>query len=134
MCSESRVEFILPDYPKSIIDPPDLDKPKDVYIAGCSKLAIKKPYHGANYSIIFKHKTSLNTLYHVITKIELAKLSDKTITFNFYYSVMKGKKVTMVAEMNDKAIYMVRKSIFTNYSCVHTYAYEFLRRFVKRKK
>ena len=107
MCSESRVEFILPDYPRSIIDPPDLEKPKDVYIAGCSKLVLKQPYHGTNYSIIFKHKTSLNTLYHVITKMELTKLSDNTITFNYYYSVKKGNKIIMVAEMNDKGLHMV---------------------------
>ena len=108
MCSESGVEFIWPDYPRGIIDPPDVDEPKDVYIAGCSKLVLKELYNGSNYSIILKHNTSLNTLYHVITKMELAKLNDSTITFNYYYySVKKGNRVVMVAEMNGKGLHLV---------------------------
>ena len=123
MCSESRVEFIMPDYPRGIIDPPDLDKPKDVYIIGCSKLVSKEPYHGNNYSIILKHKTSQNTLYYVRAKMELAKLNDSTITFNYYYSVKRGNKVIMVAEMNNKGLNMVSYDIvkLNVYAQVHTY-------------
>ena len=108
MCSESRVEFIIPDYPVSGIDPQGSGEAEDVYTADCSKLVLKEPYHGRNYSIIFKRKTSLNVLFDVITKMEQAKLDDDTLTFNYYYSIKKGKKITMVVEMNIKALQMVR--------------------------
>ena len=111
MCSESKVEYIFPDYPRSIIDPQDFGEVKDVYIGDCSKLVLKEPYHGNNYSVIFKRKTSLNTLYHIITKMELAKLSDDTITFTYYHSIKKGKKITIVVEMNIKALHMVSDNV-----------------------
>lgn len=107
MCSESRVEFIVPYYPESIIDPQDSHEDEDIYVAQCSKLVLKESYNGNNYSVVFKRKTSLNHLYHVITKMELTKLSDKTLTFNYYYSIRKGNKIIMVAGMNIKALNMV---------------------------
>ena len=39
--------------------------------------------------------------------MELAKLDDDTITFNYYHSIKKGKKITMVVGMNMKALFMV---------------------------
>ena len=107
MCSESRVELILPDYPKSHIDP-----------INCSKLVLKESYHGHNYSITFRRKTSLNTLYWIITKMEIAKLSDSTINFNYHHSIKKGKKIIMVAEMNQKALHMVSDN---NHKCMYIY-------------
>ena len=97
MCLESRVEVIFPDYPRSHVDPID-----------CPKLVLKESYHGHNYSITFRRKTTLNTLYWIITKMELAKLNDGTIKFNYYHSIRKGKKIIMVAEMNQQALHMVR--------------------------
>ena len=43
--------------------------------------------------------------------MELAKLSDDTITFNYYHSMKKGKKITMVVEMNIKALHMVSDNV-----------------------
>ena len=97
----------MPDYPRIIIDPQGSGEAEVVYIADCSKLVLKEPYYGSNYSIVFKHKTSLNTLYHVIAKMELAKLNDDTLTFNYYYSIKKGNQIIMVAGMNNKALQMV---------------------------
>jgi len=109
VCLESRVETIFPDYPKTHIDPHSSDEIEDVhvYATDCFKLVLKEPYSGNNYSITFKPKTSLNTLYYVITKMELAKLNDSTITFNYYHSIRKGKKVIMIVGMNAKALHMV---------------------------
>ena len=90
-----------------MIDPQSSSDAEDVYIAECSKLVLNEPYHGNNYSIVFKRKTSLNYLYHVITKMELAKLSNDTVTFNFYYSIKKGNQIIMVVGMNNKALQMV---------------------------
>ena len=90
-----------------MIDPQGSGDVEDVYIAECSKLILNEPYHGNNFSVVFKRKTSLNTLYHVITKMELAKLSDDTVTFNFYYSIKKGTQIIMVVGMNNKALKMV---------------------------
>ena len=124
----------MPYYPRSHVDPPDLNKPKNVHTADCFKLVLKQPYHGSNYSVVFKRKTSLNTLYYVITKMELAKLNDSNITFNYYYSIKKGNKIIMAVEMNIKALHMVINT--SNYSCTCSYicVYEFLCRFVKRGK
>ena len=109
MCSESTVESILPDYPKPIIDPPVFGKAENeyVYAGDCFKLVFNQPYHGNNYSIIFKRRTTLNTLYHIITKMELAKLDDSNLTFNHYYTMRKDKKIIMAARMNIKALNMV---------------------------
>ena len=106
-CLESRVEFIIPDYSISGIDPQGSGEAEDVFTADCSKLVLKEPYHGNNYSIVFKPKTSLNVLFDVIIKMEHAKLDDSTLTFNYRYSIKKGKK-SMVVEMNIKALQMVR--------------------------
>ena len=118
MCSESRVEYILPDYPKTHIDPQTFET-KNVYVGDCSKLVLKEPYHGENYSVTFKRKTSLNTLYYVITKMELAKLDDNTLTFNYYHSIKKGKKIVMVVGMNIKALHMVSDKEYP--TTMHTY-------------
>ena len=111
MCLESKVEYIFFDFPKSTIDPQDSGEVKDEYIEDCSKLVLKEPYHGNNYSVVLKRKTSLNTLYHIITTMELAKLSDDTIAFTYYHSMKKGKKITMVVEMNIKALHMVSDNV-----------------------
>ena len=108
MCLDSRVEFILPDYPKSVIFPQSSGKAEKIHIADCFKLVLKEPYNGTNYSVTFKPKATLDTLYHVITKIELAKQGDKTLTFKFCYAVRKSNKIVMVVEMNAKAVEMVR--------------------------
>lgn len=97
----------MPNYPKSVILPHTSDESEDNHAGGCFKLVLKKPYHGNNYSVIFKPKTSLNDLYYVVTKLQLAKLHNSTIIFNFYYSIKKGNKIIMVVGMNTKAIKMV---------------------------
>ena len=111
VCLDNRVEFISPDYIKSVIFPQSSGEPEDkIYITDCPKLVLKEPnYSGTNYTVTFKPKTTLDTLYHVITILELAKLTDNTITFSFYYAARKGSKISMAVEMNTKAIEMVRK-------------------------
>ena len=106
MCLENRVAFILPDYdPQSVIDlqGSGSGKAENVY-AGCSKLTLEEPYNGNTYAVTLKQK---NHLYHVITKMELAELSDNTLTFDYYYSIRKGNQLTMVVKMNTKALNMV---------------------------
>lgn len=106
MCLDSRVELILPDYPKSVIFP---QSSENVHTADCPKL-LKEPYNGTNYTVVFKPKATLdNTLYYVITKMELAKKNDDALKFTFYYAARKGNKIFMMVEMNIKAIEMVRK-------------------------
>jgi len=104
------VEFIFPDYPKTHVDPTQGSGETEdvhVYTTECFKLVLKEPYSGNNYSVTFKPKTSLNTLYYVITKMELAKQNDSTITFNHYYSIRKGNRIIMTVGMNVKAVEMV---------------------------
>ena len=107
MCSESRVEFILPDHTRSHVDAPVDDKAEDVYPAGCFKLVVNEPDHNTNYSVTLKRKASANALYHIITKMELAKLSDDTLSFKYYYSLRKSHQITMAVKMNIKALQMV---------------------------
>ena len=111
VCSESRVEFILPNYPSSVIDPQGSDmgsgEVEDVYAPDCSKLVLSEPYHGSNYSVTFKRNSSISTLYRVITEMELSKLNDSTINFEYYGSISKGNELTMVVGMNLKALHMV---------------------------
>ena len=102
----------MPDYPGITIDPQGSGEAEDVNIADCSKLVLIEPYHSSNYSVAFKHKASLNTLYYIIAKMELAKLSDETLTFNYYYSIKKGNQIIMVAGMSNKALQMVSSNNF----------------------
>ena len=103
----------MPDYPSSIIDPQGSGmgsgEAENVYALDCFKLVHSGPYNGSNYSVTFKSKSSLNILYRVVTKMELAKLSDSTINFEYYHSsIRKGNKLTMAVGMNLKALHMVR--------------------------
>ena len=124
MCLESRVEFILPDYPKILIDSQGSGEAEDINTADCSKLVLKEPYQGYNYSIAFKRKTSLNALFDVITKMEQEKLRDSTLTFNYHYSFRKGKRIFMIVEMNIKAIQMVSNS--NNYPFMNYLMYSYI--------
>ena len=98
----------MPEYPKSVINPAQSsDEAGDLNATGCFKLVHKEPYSGNNFSVIFKPKSSLNTLYRVITKMEVAKLNDNTVTFDFFYAMKKGNKIIMVVGMNIKALKIV---------------------------
>ena len=105
MCLDSRVELIFPDYPRGVIFP---QSPKNVHTVDCPKL-LKEPYNGTNYTVVFKQKATLNTLYYVITKIELAKQNDDALDFTFYYAARKRNKIFMIVEMSIKALEKVRK-------------------------
>ena len=126
MCLDGRVEFILPDYQKSAILHQSSNKIEDAKVeeahnANCSKLVIKKPFNGYNYSTIFKRKASLNTLMYVISKLELSKINDSSIVFQFYYSIRRRNKITMIAEMNNKAIEIVsNQNVNSIRTCIHT--------------
>ena len=105
MCLENSVEFIAPNYPELIVLPEGSGESH--ITTDCSKLILDEPYIGDDYSIIFNPKTSTTDLYHIITKMEMAKLSDKSITFKYYYSIRKGKQLSMVVRINSKALEMV---------------------------
>ena len=79
----------------------------DAHAVNCHKLALSEPYHGNNYSIIFKRKTSLSKVYYIITKMELTKLSDDNLTFDYYYSITKNNQITIGVGMNHNALQMV---------------------------
>ena len=96
----------MPDYPSIVIDPQGSGEAED---ADCSKLVLNEPYHGSNYSVVFKRNSSTDNLYYVIAKMEVQKLSDDTLTFNYYYSIRKGNRLVMVAGMNNKALQMVSR-------------------------
>ena len=150
MCLDGRVEFIVPDYSRSAILPKHSSKTKDakveeVHNANCSKLLIKRPFSGNNYSIIFKRKASSNTLMHVITKMDLLKINDSSFIFQFYYAIRRRNKIIMIAGMNNKAIEIVSNQNVNN---LHTYThvciyvavlftrqkYKFLCRFAKNRR
>lgn len=106
MCREAGVESILPNYSKSLIETQGSGESGDVpsHTADC---VLDKSSDNSNHSITFKQKVSLNILYHIVTKMELAKLSDETLIFNFYYSIWKNNQIIMTVEMNTKALNMV---------------------------
>ena len=111
MCSESRVEVIYPDYPRNIIDPQSSGvgsgEAEDVYIGDCFKLDLREPYHGKNYSVTFKRKTSLETFHNVIAKMKQATLNDDVTDFTYYYSIRKDNQIIMVVRMSIKVLHMV---------------------------
>lgn len=96
MCSETRVEVIYPDYPRNIIDPRSSGvgsgEAEDAHIGDYFKLDLKQPYHGNNYSVNFKQKSSLDKFHSVVAKMKQAKPSNDAIDFTYYYSIRKDSQ------------------------------------------
>lgn len=102
---------IYPDYPRNIIDPQSSvvgsGEAKDAYIGDCFKFDLKQPYHGNNYSVTFKRKTSLDKFHSVVAIMKQAKPSNDVIDFTYCYSIRKDNQIIMVVGMNIKALHMV---------------------------
>ena len=79
----------------------------------CSKLILTEPYTASNtsedYSIVLKPRTSTTDLYNIISRIEIEKLNDDSLSFNYQHSTKKGNTIRMIVTMNTKALKLVRK-------------------------
>ena len=100
---DSRVESIIPHYPKLIGEPGDVTKEDTV---DCSKLILTEPYNGEDYSIVLKHRTDLA---NIITKMEQMKLEDEDLSITFHYATRTSRKIKLVVTMNTKALELVSK-------------------------
>jgi len=109
---DSRVESIIPDYP---MIPEVTEGSGDVIEEDaivCPKPILTEPYTGENYSIVLKRRASTTDLLNMITKIDVEKMSDKSLFLEYLYAIRKGKFITVVVTMNIKALELV-SSYFT---------------------
>jgi len=81
----------------------------------CSKLVLTEPYNGENYSIVLKPRTSTTDLYNIISRVEIEKLNDESLSLTYHYATRRRKVITMIVTMNTKALELVSK--YFTYKC-----------------
>ena len=104
---DSRVELIIPDYP---IIPELTEGSGDVTeedTVDCSKLILTEPYTGEDYSIVLKSRASTTDLYNIISRVEIEKLNDKSLSFSYHHAERKGRVIRLIVTMNIKALELV---------------------------
>ena len=119
---DSRVESIVPEYPMI----PELTEgsgdvtEKDT--VDCSKLILTEPYTGEDYSIVLKPRASDTDLYNIISRVEIEKLNDESLSFTYHYATRRGQSITINVTMNTKALELVSKF----YTCKRIYIYIYI--------
>ena len=103
---ESRVESIIPDYPELVDNSSEVTEENTV---DCSKLILTEPYNGEDYSIVLKRRASTTDLYNIISRIEIEKLNDESLSFIYHHATRKAKVITLIVTMNTKALELVSK-------------------------
>ena len=107
MCLDSRVESIIPDYSKI----PELTEGSAVVTeeitVDCSKLILTEPYNGEDYSIVLKPRASTTDLYNIISRVEIEKLNDESLSFTYHHATKRGKTIEMNVTMNTNALKLV---------------------------
>ncbi|XP_065912761.1 uncharacterized protein [Dysidea avara] len=110
VCMDSRVESIITGYPivpeRSHLGSGDVTEEDTV---DCSKLILTEPYTGENYSIVLKPRASTTDLYNIISRVEIEKLNDESLSFTHHYTTRRGKLITITVTMNTKALELVCK-------------------------
>ena len=108
VCMESRVESIIPDYPKFVDNSSEVTKEDTV---DCSKLILTEPYNGEDYSIVLKRRTSTTDMYNIISRVEIERLKDESLIFEYHHAARKGRVITFRVTMNVKALELVSNII-----------------------
>ena len=107
---DSRVESIITGYPivpeRSHLSSGGVTEEDTV---DCSKLILTEPYTGENYSIVLKPRASTTDLYKIISRVEIEKLNDESLSFTHHYATRRGKLITITVTMNTKALELVSK-------------------------
>ena len=108
VCMDSRVESIIPylDY-SELTD--NSDGVTEEGTVNCSKLILTEPYTGEDYSIVLKPRTSTTDLYNIISRAEIEKLNDESLTLDYHYATRKKEVITIRVTMNVKALELVSK-------------------------
>jgi len=107
VCLDSRVESIIPDFlmiPELPEGSGDITEEDNV---DCSKLILTEPYTGEDYSIALKPRTSTTDMYNIISRIEIEKLNDASLSFKYHHGEKKGKTIRLIVTMNIKALELV---------------------------
>ncbi|XP_065912012.1 uncharacterized protein [Dysidea avara] len=109
VCMDSRVESIITGYPMI----PELTEGSDDVTeedtVDCSKLILTEPYTGEDYLIVLKSRASTTDLYNIISRVEIEKLNDESLSFTYHYAKRRGKAITIIVAMNTKALELVCK-------------------------
>ena len=113
VCLDSRVESIIPDF----LMIPELpegsgDVTEEDHTVDCSKLILTEPYTGEDYFIVLKPRISITDMYNIISRVEIEKLNDESLSFNYHHATRKGKVITLVVTMNVKSLELVSKWTF----------------------
>ncbi|XP_065911900.1 uncharacterized protein [Dysidea avara] len=109
VCMDSRVESIIPDYPMILEFTGGFGDVTEEDTVDCSKRIVTEPYTGEDYSIVLKPRTSTTDLYNIISRVEIEKLNDESLSFTYRYAKRRGKVITIIVTMNTKALELVCK-------------------------
>jgi len=105
---DSKVKAI---YPMVEHNQQDLGDVTEEDTIDCPKLILIKPYNGEEYSIVLKPRASITDLYNIISRIEIEKLNDESLSFTYHHATRRGKSIKLIVTMNTKALELV--SIYT---------------------
>ena len=105
---DTRVASIIPHYPKLGPDTTKhFDDVTEEDTVDCSKLILSEPYIGEDYSILLKSRASTTDLYNIISRVEIEKLNDKSLSFSYHHAERKRKAIRLVVTMNIQALELV---------------------------
>jgi len=104
---DSRVESIIPDYPMIPEFPEGSGDAAKEDTIDCSKLILTEPYNGEAYFIVLKPRTSTTDLYNIISRLEIEKMDDETVSFKYHYAARRGASLKLMMTMSVKALELV---------------------------
>jgi len=103
----SKVEAIIPNYPIAELNQQDLGDVTEEDTVDCSKLILTEPYGGEKYSIVLKPRASFTDLENIISRVDVEKLNDESISFTYHHATRRGKVTEMIVTMNSNALKLV---------------------------
>ena len=73
----------------------------------CLKLILTEPYNGEDYSIVLKSRASSTDMENIISRADVEKLNDESLSFTYHHAVRRGKAIEMIVTMNTNALKLV---------------------------
>jgi len=102
---DSKVKAI---YPTVEHNQRDLGEVTEEDTIDCPKLILTEPYSGEDYSIVLKPSASSTDMENIISKADIEKLKDESISFTYHHAARRGKAIEMNVTMNTNALKLVR--------------------------
>ena len=101
---DSKVKVIYPVVKHNQRDLGEVTKEDTV---DCPKLILTEPYNGEDYSIVLKSRASFNDMGNIISRVDVEKLKNESLSFTYHHAARRGKIIEMSVTMNTNALKLV---------------------------